>query len=95
MDNQHRKITGYRELSADEIALMNEIKNAGVSMQRLIEMVAGHFDEQAKAAAAADSLEEIFRIRNAQPERWVGIARTHFQEGLMALTRSVAQPRSF
>jgi len=26
VDNQHRKITGYRELSEDEIALMNEGK---------------------------------------------------------------------
>ena len=29
MDNQHRKITGYRELSADEIDLMNTIKGNG------------------------------------------------------------------
>ena len=26
MENQHRKITGYRELNQDEIDLMNEIK---------------------------------------------------------------------
>jgi len=25
MENQHREIKGYRELSADEIALMNEV----------------------------------------------------------------------
>jgi len=29
------------------------------------------------------------------PERWRAIANTHFQEGLMALTRAVAQPTSF
>lgn len=29
MENQHRKITGYRELNAEEIALMNEIKEIG------------------------------------------------------------------
>jgi hypothetical protein len=27
MDNQHKKITGYRDLSQDEIDLMNEGKN--------------------------------------------------------------------
>ena len=27
MDNQHRKITGYRELTEDEIAQMNTVKN--------------------------------------------------------------------
>jgi hypothetical protein len=26
MDNQHRKIIGYRELNEDEIARMNEIR---------------------------------------------------------------------
>lgn len=29
MDNQHRKIKGYRELSEEEIALMNRIKEQG------------------------------------------------------------------
>lgn len=29
VDNQHKKITGYRDLTADEIALMNKIKEIG------------------------------------------------------------------
>jgi len=29
MDNQHRHIKGYRELSPDEIARMNAVKNLG------------------------------------------------------------------
>lgn len=36
MDNQHRKIVGYRELNADEIALMNEIKETGVDLGNLV-----------------------------------------------------------
>jgi len=28
-------------------------------------------------------------------QRWVAIAKTHFQQGLMALTRSVAKPTFF
>jgi hypothetical protein len=38
MDNQHRKITGYRELSEAEIATMNEIKAKGKELEALIEM---------------------------------------------------------
>ena len=38
---------------------------------------------------------ELQRLDYAQSERWAAIARTHFQEGLMALTRAVAQPGSF
>jgi len=37
MDNQHRKIKGYRELSDDEIALMNEIKDRGHQLGKLVE----------------------------------------------------------
>ena len=29
MDNQHKKITGYRDLSQEEIDLMNECKELG------------------------------------------------------------------
>lgn len=36
MENQHRQIKGYRELNADEIALMNEIKAKGVELGELV-----------------------------------------------------------
>ena len=37
MDNQHRKIIGYRELSEEEIARMNQIKALGKQFQELVE----------------------------------------------------------
>ena len=36
MDNQHRQIKGYRELNAEEIALMNEIKSKGTELGELV-----------------------------------------------------------
>lgn len=36
MENQHRKISGYRELSQAEIDLMNEIKTKGVELGELV-----------------------------------------------------------
>ena len=36
MDNQHRKIKGYRELNQDEINHMNLIKEKGVELDTLI-----------------------------------------------------------
>lgn len=36
MDNQHRKIKGYRELSQQEIDLMNEIKSKGAELGELV-----------------------------------------------------------
>ena len=37
MENQHRKIKGYRELSQAEIDVMNEIKAKGVELGELVE----------------------------------------------------------
>ena len=37
MDNQHKKIKGYRDLSQDEINLMNEIKAQGEIFAGLVE----------------------------------------------------------
>ena len=39
MDNQHKKISGYRDLSQEEIDLMNEIKAKGRDMGELIERI--------------------------------------------------------
>lgn len=86
MENQHRKIKGYRELSEGEIALMNEIKDLGIACGELIEKLkmSGMPDE---IGGEPDGIE---------PElRWVHIGATHLQQGLMALTRSVAKPDFF
>ena len=37
MENQHRKIKGYRELTQEEINLMNEVKVKGAELGELIE----------------------------------------------------------
>lgn len=79
-------ITGYRTLSADEIALMNEIKAHGEDLQALVTRVQ-HFIQDR-------TLEAVYTQVTA-PARWAAIGQTHLQEGLMALTRAVAAPTSF
>ena len=37
MDNQHQKITGYRDLSQAEIDLMNKIKSLGQDIGQVID----------------------------------------------------------
>lgn len=73
MDNQHRKIKGYRELNQDEVDLMNKIKEQGVALDTLCE--------------------ELKQI--GADGRWLAIGRTELQQGVMALTRSVAKPDFF
>ncbi|KAA0576677.1 hypothetical protein [Azospirillum sp. Sh1] len=39
MDNQHKHIKGYRDLSAEEIALMNELKAKAEEVGVLVEKI--------------------------------------------------------
>lgn len=85
------KITGYRQLNEAEAALMNDIKALGQKIEGHIAMVGSHLRSQLTDAGPV----EATRIDEAQPSRWIAIARTDFQTGLMALTRAVAQPTTF
>ena len=80
MDNQHKLIKGYRNLSQDEIDLMNEAKD-------LAEKVGNFVEGLATVHAATGS--------HAIDMRWVNIAKTDLQKGFMALIRSIAQPTTF
>lgn len=97
MENQHTLIKGYRSLSQTEINLMNKVKGLGELLELAINDVNTHLiNARFKAKLDnTDGRDELIRIEAAQPERWAAIARTHLQEGLMALTRAVAQPESF
>ena len=44
MDNQHRKIKGYRELSQEEIDIMNEVKAMGIKLGELVEKLENNKD---------------------------------------------------
>lgn len=103
MDNQHRKISGYRELSQEEVDLMNRIKAKGaellalqaevtklLTMQSRNAPLAVHTAESAEEAAEMEV--EVDRITAAEPQRWAAIGKTDIQTGIMALVRAVAQP---
>lgn len=93
MENQHRKISGYRELSQQEIDLMNEIKALGPQIESVILKVNSHISEQAKLAEVGSA--EADRLVDATPARFSALAKTDFQTALMYLTRAVAQPTFF
>lgn len=101
MENQHRMITGYRDLSQADVELMNEIKAEGLRIQTLHQKVCAHYGRARRAAGkiapepGRGESDETHRLDAAEPDRWLGIAETHLQVGLMALTRAVAQPTTF
>lgn len=83
------KITGYRNLTQVEIDLMNRIKAHGEETRRLINDINTHLGGQEHDADSP----EPSTITN--PYRWLAIGTTDLQQGLMAITRAVAQPTTF
>lgn len=99
MENQHRKINGYRELTQADIDLMNEIKALGPQIEAVCDKVKAHIAAQ-RAAADGTTGEgydenELLRLKAATPEQWEGTGRIAAQTALMYLTRAVAQPTFF
>lgn len=93
MENQHRKIVGYRELTQEDIDLMNQIKAAGRELLQLQEIVVRRNRDYADPLYfTPGSIPELDRLEAAEPARWAAIARTDIQTGVMALVRAVAQP---
>jgi hypothetical protein len=81
MDNQHRKITGYRELSQEEIDVMNEIKAKAAEVGELLYKL--------------KAMQGIPEGTPVLDQRWVSIGFTELQQGFMALTRAVTKPDFF
>lgn len=87
VDNQHKQITGYRDLSTEEIALMNEIKAESVRL--------GELCAKLKRCAAGQLIPGDPALARQIDGRWVAIGTTDLQTGFMALVRAVAQPSTF
>lgn len=75
------KITGYRQLTEAEVALMNEGK-------ALAEQVGAYIEKLRRVGlehGAPGSLDQ----------RWISIGATQLQQGFMAVIRGIAQPTTF
>ena len=75
------KITGYRQLTEAEVALMNEGKALAEQCGAYIEKLR--------------SLPNPTHAQPALDQRWISIGATDLQRGFMAVIRGIAQPTSF
>ena len=98
MDNQHKLITGYRDLTEDEIALMNEVKakaaEVGVLVEKLRERLPA-FKMDGEPIQLGDQTLIGVSEEAYETDRWMTIGTDHLQQGFMALTRAVARPTTF
>jgi len=87
MDNQHKKIKGYRDLSPDEIDLMNRVKDHAIITGHLIEELAQIRRKQAEGNTEVE-------FTNTSLEN-LKTAKQYLQTGTMWLVRSIAMPTTF
>ena len=78
------KITGYRQLSYAEVALMNEGKALAEQCGAYIEKL------RMMNGQPQDGSEEV-----KLDQRWISIGATQLQQGFMAVIRGIAQPTTF
>ncbi len=88
MENQHRLIKGYRDLSEQEIALVNEAKQMADQVGELCLKIA-------RLAVAMPSDTADTDAEREEAMRWVETGETTLQTGFMQLIRSITRPGSF
>jgi hypothetical protein len=90
MDNQHKKIKGYRDLSQQEIDLMNQIKDHAQKTGELLDDVSNLRHEMQESILPPLDLTQFL-----ESMRCLELAKTNLQTGHMWFVRSVALPESF
>lgn len=90
MDNQHKQIKGYRDLSQTEIDLMNEGK-------ALAEQCGAWIEKLRKMPATSPHMGPFVNPEGAPSldQRSVSIGATELQTGFMWAIRGIAQPSTF
>lgn len=90
MKDKHEKIKGYRDLSQDEVDLMNRIKEHGEVTASLIREV------------REIRINDFVPLRGTKKDnqineslRCLTLAKTHLQTGQMWFVRAIALPESF
>ena len=91
MKEQHEKIKGYRDLTEEDIALMNKIKaHAEVTSELLDQVVSLRKSQQKFGSFQGLSDDQI-----GESLRCLALAKTNIQQGNMWFVRAVGLPDSF
>lgn len=99
MKDQHTKIKGYRDLSQQEIDLMNRIKEHAKLTEDLLDAVYDmrtlkNTDGIPENSLVSDS-NDLSNLQKTESIRCLSIAKEKLQTGQMWFVRAVALPDSF
>ncbi len=83
IENPAGKVAGYTAQPDAKVALVNRFKEMEERLLREVDAIT------VKPGPAGFGLD----LTPPNDQRWIAVARTHFQEGFMALNRAVFQPQ--
>jgi hypothetical protein len=95
MENQHKQITGYRDLTQTEIDLMNEAKALAEQCGAFVAKLRGYPGTVNGIPRRHETLGGEPMMLPSLDQRWISIGATDLQRGFMAITRGIAQPTTF
>lgn len=78
-----------------ETELIQDIDRLRGELSLLMKRIEAHVEEQHHHAKATADIDEMQRIVEAEPFRWLGDAKHSLQTGLMFAHRAVTQPTNF
>jgi hypothetical protein len=88
---QQPKITGYRQLSEAEVALMNEGKALAEQVGAYIAKLREHPSVRPLGHNPPTEPDQLPTL----DQRWISVGATQLQQGFMAVIRGIAQPTTF
>lgn len=91
MENQHKKIKGYRDLTQSEIDLMNRLKEKGEEMGLLLSELKELREDQWAALHNTPDLQVngLGESDIGESHRCIALGKTNMQQGLMWAVRAV------
>lgn len=87
------KITGYRQLTEAEAALMNEAKALAEQCGAFVAKLRAYVPQNMSGPKGGEV--EAFKPGATLDQRWISIGATDLQTGFMAVVRGIAQPTTF
>lgn len=79
-------VAGYKPQSDASIALVNEFKAVEERLLRKLDRMTN------RRETGEGHAHDVYVPPTGYDQRWLAIARSHFEQGFMALNRSVFQP---
>lgn len=73
----------------------DSLRTKAGELRELLQQIELHINEQHAHATATGDIDEMQRLQDSDPYRWLSDAKHSLQAGLMFAERAVAQPTQF